>query len=152
MFSIGFTDEPLVDPEPGEEGLVGLLVLGEHKERFVSHLWTWSKEQYVDHWKRALNRVLGGSPAALITDMRTPVQSSHLIWWPMWRINAEIVLHNQLLFFAQHDVAGADLNLDTLYRLIGRRSSHNSEGAPISEWSIAVSEVEIFLCTLGCYN
>jgi len=40
MFSIRITDEPLIEIEQGEKGRVGVLVLGNHEERFVAHTWT----------------------------------------------------------------------------------------------------------------
>jgi hypothetical protein len=97
MFRIEFADERLIKISPGEKGRVGLLVLGQHNERFVAHTQTWSEEQYAEHWLLALDRVLGGKPSALITDMTTPVESSHLVWWPMWKIHNEVVFPQTLL-------------------------------------------------------
>jgi hypothetical protein len=149
MFWIGFTDESLARMEPGGEGRVGLLVLGNFTERFVVHFWTWSEQQYVHHWKDALIRGLDGKPSALITDMRTPSQSNHLVWWPLWRIGDEVLFHNQLLFFEQHKVQGSHIDVERLYDLVGERVSRNSEGVPLSEWIISVSEVEAFLASLA---
>ncbi len=145
MFSIGFTDDPLMQAELAEDERVGLLVLGDHRERFVVHMRPWFERQYVVHWHFALIRALKGKPSALITDMQTPVRSSHLAWWPMWRINSEIVFHNQLLFFAKHRVEGSRVAVKHLYEFIGNRLSHNNEGTPVSEWTVPVSDVEIFL-------
>jgi len=78
MFWIGFTQEPLFKVEPTEEGLVGRIVLGKHKETFVTHLLTWSEQHYVEHWKLALRRALNGMSAALITDRE--LQSSQTTW------------------------------------------------------------------------
>jgi hypothetical protein len=145
MFSIRITDEPLVEAEPGEKGHVGLLVLGSHKETFVAHTWTWSEHEYASQWERALIRALHKEPSALITDMLTPIESSHLIWWPMWRIDREIVFHNQLFFFGQHQVEGSHIDIEVLYGFIGKRVSYDDDGTPISEWTVPVSDVEIFL-------
>ena len=145
MFSIGFTDEPLIEAEAGEVGRVGLLVLGNQEERFVAHLSVWSEHQYVEHWTRALTRAIAGDAAALITDMQTPDQSSHLVWWPVWRINDDLVFHNQLLFFAQHEIGGSDIDIDRLYRLIGALTFQSSEGTPLSAWRVSVSDAEKFL-------
>lgn len=149
MFQIEFTDERLIMIRPGEKGRVGLLVLGQHKERFVAHTQTWSEEQYAEHWLLALDRVLHGEPAALITDMATPVESSHLVWWPMWKIESEIIFHNQLLFFEQHRVQGVQLNVTSLYNLIGERLSQNSEGVALSEWAVPIADVKKFLRSAG---
>src|SRR5690349_2307623 len=102
MFSIGFTNEMWSPVEPGEVGRVGLLRLGTVEERFVSHFQTWSERDYSEHWRHALLRCLNGDPSALVTDMQTPTQSSHLVWWPVWKLGRELVFHNQLFFFADH--------------------------------------------------
>ena len=146
MFWIGFTDEPLIKLEPHEdEGKVGLLVLGQDRERFVVHTRIWSELEYLDHWRAALIRALDGKEAALITDMRTPTESSHLIWWPMWRVNNEVVIHNQLLSFEEHKIQETHIDVGRLHRFIGEYHSHDKEGTPLSEWTVSVSEVEVFL-------
>lgn len=146
MFWVGFTDEPLIELEPTEaDGRIGLLVLGKHEERFPVHLSIWSEQQYVDHWKSALVRALDEKPSALITDMATPAQSSHLIWWPMWRIKSEVVFHNQLLFFKQHGIEESQTDVERLYGVIGERMSHNNDGTALSEWIVPVSEVQTSL-------
>jgi len=145
MVRIEFTDEPLIKAEPGESGRVGLLVLGQHEERFVAHTQTWSEAQYVQHWHHALNRVLDGKRSALITDMRNPAESSHLVWWPMWKNDHQVVFHNQLLFFETHGVQGTRVDVDRLYGVIGERQSRNAEGTPVSEWIIPVLDVQKFL-------
>ena len=81
----------------------------------------------------------------LITDMQTPIQSGHLVWWPMWRVNSEIVFHNQLFFFAKHRVEGSYIDVKRLYEFIGNRFPHNDEGTPVSEWTVPVSEVKRFI-------
>ena len=146
MFSIGFTEESLIKLEPTEAGgRIGLLVLGGHEERFIVHFSVWSEQQYINHWKSAVARALVRKPAALVTDMRTPARSSHLIWWPMWRTNSEVVFHNQLLFFDQHGIEGSQVDVERLYGVIGERLSHNDDGIAVSEWIVPVSEVETFL-------
>jgi hypothetical protein len=63
----------------------------------------------------------------------------------MWRVNAEVVFHNQLLFFEQHKIQESNVDIVRLYGVIGERHSHDEEGAPLSEWTISVSDVEVFL-------
>lgn len=146
MFLIGFTEESLIKLEPTEaDGRVGLLVLGSHEEGFPVHFSVWSEQQYIDHWKSALVRSLEGKPSALVTDMATPAQSSHLIWWPMWRTDRELVFHNQLFFFGQHGIEGSQIDVESLYEVIGERMTHDDEGVPLSEWSVPISDVRTFL-------
>ena len=145
MFWIGFTKDPLFDAEPGEKGILGLLMLGSYEERFVTHTWNWSERDYAAQWRHALTRALEGKLSALITDMRLPTQSSHLVWWPMWKVGRDLVFHNQLLFFAKHSLEGSHVDVERLYELIGKRMAHNSEGTPVSEWHVPVRDVEAFL-------
>jgi hypothetical protein len=79
MFWIGFTNEPLLDSEPEEEGRTGLLNLGSHEERFVAHMWTWSRQQYVDHWNHALARAMDGGPAALVIGHASGIEPPGLV-------------------------------------------------------------------------
>ena len=120
-------------------------MLGSHEERFVAHSWVWSEQHYVDHWKHALVRALDGTPSALVTDMQTPDQSSHLVWWPVWKSSNELVFQNQLFFFAQYKINGSCIEVEQLYGLIGEHMSHDEEGVPLSEWRVPVSDVEEFL-------
>ena len=145
MFWIGLTEEPLIEMEPGEQGRVGLLVLGGYEERFVAHTYTWSEHDYVSQWSAALVRALAGKASALVTDMLKPAESSHLVWWPMWRINARIVFHNQLLFFEQHGIGGPSVDIEQLYGLIGKLESHGGGGEPLSEWTVPVPDIDTFL-------
>ena len=147
MFSIGFTDERLVKSEPGEKGRIGLLILDEHEERFIAHTLTWSENQYLEHWTDALQRALEGKPAALVTDLLTPVQSSHLVWWPIWKIGSELVFQNQLLFFKDHHISGTRIIPEELYRLIGQHTSRDSDNNLLSEWRTPASHVQHFLKT-----
>jgi hypothetical protein len=63
----------------------------------------------------------------------------------MWKIGNEIVVHNQLLFFAAHGIEGSRIEVEDLYQFVGKHSSHNSDGIPLSEWRVTVEEVEEFL-------
>jgi CdiI N-terminal domain len=145
MFSIGFIDERFKEAEPGEKGRVGLLVLGQHEERFIAHTLNWSESEYVHHWTVALKRALETGRSALITDLLTPSQSSHLVWWPVWKINDELVFHNQLLFFEEYNLKGSGFDVEGLYSLVSEHASYNTEGDLISEWRVPLGEVQRFL-------
>jgi hypothetical protein len=145
MFSIRFIDEQFDEADPWEKGRVGLLVLGDHEERFVAHTLNWSESEYVHHWTVALKRALEIGCSALITDLLTPTQSSHLVWWPVWKIEDEVVFHNQLFFFEQHNVKGPGVDVEELYTIVGEHSSYDDEGVLISEWRVPLEDVQRFL-------
>jgi hypothetical protein len=144
MFKISFLESPPNIVRPDKNTLTGLLQLGSYKERFISNLVNWSRLQYVTEWRSALGRVLNGQPAALVTDMWLPTQNSHLVWWPMWLVDSNIVFHNQLLFFNQHDIRG-EVHLGALFDLIGSRVAQDDEGNPLSEWSVPTTDIKEFL-------
>lgn len=139
MFSIAFNNDRGNEAE-------GTITFGADEETFVSTFRLWGCIEYRDQWREALSRVLGGKPAALITDM-TPVTAKFLTWWPMWREEDYIVVHNQLFFYAQRGVYD-DITIEKLYDLIGPRKRVNEEGIEISEWIVDVSEVWDFLAHL----
>jgi len=148
MFSIGFINDHLIEVDLVEE-CVGLIALGSCEERFIAHMLNWSEQEYSHHWKRALVRALASEPSALVTDMLAPTQSSHLVWWPMWRIHKEVVFHNQLLFFGKHKIEGPLIDPEQIYGLIGNYAARNDEGTPLSEWRVPVRDVETFLRLAG---
>ena len=142
---IKFIGEPFVEADPGEKGRLGLLRLNEHEERFVAHTSAWSEMDYTEHWITALFRALEGKPSALITDMLLPSQSSHLVWWPMWKTGEELIFQNQLFFFNHHGVKGAILNVEHLFELLGEHQSYDEENNRLSEWHIPIYEVNEFI-------
>lgn len=142
MFWIGFTDEKLGDASL--PAIVGRLKLSYYEESFISHLLTWDEEAYYLHWHRALTRVLSGKPAALVTDMRPPDESQFLVWWPMWRIEENIVFHNQIFLYKEHGISRR-LDILDLYEYIGSRRQTDLNGREISEWVIPILEIEQFL-------
>jgi ABC-type histidine transport system ATPase subunit len=145
MFSIGFTEELFTDAQPGEKARIGLLRLGGYEERFIAHLNEWREQEYVEHWARALARALAAKPAALVTDMWTPAHSTHLVWWPLWKVGDDLVFHNQLFFFATHSITGDRIDVEELFVFLGKHFSRNEEGNPVSEWRVPVTQVETFL-------
>src|SRR5690348_7680794 len=140
MFKISFLSSSQDAVIAGENTLTGLLQLGSYQENFISHLVNWSREQYVTEWRNALKRLLDHQPAALITDMWLPTQNSHLVWWPMWLVDSDVIFHNQLFFFNQHDIR-EELHAGALYDFIGPRLSQDDEGTPLSEWSVPAIEI-----------
>lgn len=145
MFSIEFVDDEFVEAEPGEKGRVGRLVLNSYQEQFIAHTLTWTEMEYLEQWTSALLRAVEGKASALVTDMLTPIQSSHLVWWPMWRIGEELVFQNRLFFFKQHKIEGPTLLLERLYEMIGEHTSIDREGNPLSEWRVTLLDVQGFI-------
>ena len=144
-FSIQFLDQPLLYPfdDPETPGAAGLLVMGESKEGFCSSLYHWSKRQYESQWQRAFDVLLNESPkAALIIEYIRPDAASQLEWWDMYREGETVYLQNQVLFYAQ---LREPFSLDAPFASLRDRETISADGQPISEWSVALSEIKEFV-------
>jgi CdiI N-terminal domain len=143
-FSIAFLDEPLVYPydDVNTPGASGLLTMGNLKERFCSSLYHWSKRDYESQWRHAINVLLNESfKAALIVEYTGTDASSHLEWWPMYKVGDAVYLQNQLLFYNQ---LPEPFSLDRPFIYLRNRETTDQAGRPISEWLVRLSEVEQF--------
>jgi len=145
-FSISFIEDKISFPydDPQTAAAIGMLVLGDHQERFRSSLSDWSKMQYVSQWESALNLILTNvdSKAALITTYGNPRFSTHLEWWPMYRSGDSVYVQNHLLFYED---LPAPFDVSVPFRSLKEREIFNEEGRCISEWKVGLSAVRSFI-------
>ncbi len=147
-FSIGFLDEPPSYPydDPTSPEARGVLILGEDKEYFGSSLYQWSKRDYEEQWRHALKALLDGqNRAALITEYIGPESATHLEWWPMYVVGNEVLIQDHLLFY---DQLPDSFSITTAFSFLRDRRITDDEGKKISEWAVAMPEVEKFARTL----
>jgi hypothetical protein len=143
MFSI--TDEPPGHPygDAGIGAAPGRLVMGESTEDFLANLSLWSKSDYESHWTRELTMLVEGNlKAALVVSFDDPKAASNMEIWRVYRGGATVYLQNQLLWFKS---LPREFDISDIGRLIDDRSVVTAEGNRISEWSVAVRDVEMFL-------
>ena len=148
-FSISFCDTPLVYEydDPTTAGTEGLLVIGEWRESFLSSLYEWTKQDYERQWQAAINSLVqGAEKSALITEFVGPEASSHLQWWPLYRLGGTVYFHNQILFY---DQLSEPFSLADISKFVSERQTVNEDGAAISEWSIPLSALEEFARNSG---
>ena len=149
-FSIRFLDEALSYPydDPTIPMAHGLLVLGEMTEYFGSSLYRWSREDYELQWRHALKSLLdGGKSAALITEYAGgPEAAMHLEWWPMYLVRDTVFVQDQLLFY---DQLAKPFSVEKVFSFLSDRRTQDEEGNTISEWAVAIPEVEEFARTLS---
>jgi hypothetical protein len=148
-FSIAFLDEPLVYPyeDIKTPGALGSLMMGDSNERFCSSLYRWSQRDYESQWRQAINVLLNESfKAALIVEYTGTDASSHLEWWPMYKVGDSVYLQNQLLFYNQ---LPQPFSLDRPFMYLRNRETTDQAGRPISEWLVRLSEVERFAANAG---
>lgn len=146
-FSISFLDEPIVreynhETHEWESGAMGLLVLGDWKESFLSTLFEWNKQDYEAQWLHAIRKLLNGkTKVPLIVEYIDPSRASKLIWWPMYRVEDTVYIQNHILWYEQlaepFSIGNAGLSLRD-------RQTHSEDGQLISEWSVSLAEIEKF--------
>ena len=145
MFSIGFSDEPLEYPfdDASIPAAPGRLVLGPSTEEFLANLSLWSKSNYESHWIRELKGLFEGNfKAALVVSYDDPKASSNLEIWRVYRDGDRLHFQNQLPWYSNlsHPFEISEMN-----RYIDDRVLITAEGNKISEWDVAMRDVEMFL-------
>jgi CdiI N-terminal domain len=149
MFSIGFTDEPLEYPYDDQNcpAAPGRLWLGKTVEDFVANLSRWDKSVYESHWKRELVALLKGSPkVTLIVDYAYPEDASRIEIWRLYRDGEWVRFQNQLLAYSS---LPSEFEVSAISQYIQDRVVVTTEGHRISEWDVALRDIEEFLHRAG---
>jgi CdiI N-terminal domain len=149
VFSIGFTDEPLEYPYDDTRipAAPGLLVLGKTMEGILANLSVWDKTAYEFHWRRELKSLFEGSTkVALIASFDDPKASHNMEIWPFYRDGDWIRIQNHLLFY---DSLPPEFAVSDLNHFLKDRVVVNDDGNPLSEWSVSLRDIELFLHRSG---
>lgn len=145
MFLIGFTDAPLEYPfdDPSVPAAPGRLVLGKSEEEFLANLSLWGKSDYEFHWTHELRALLEGSPkAALVVSYDDPNAASNIEIWRVYRDGEWAHFQNQLLPYSS---LPDDFEVSEMSGYIQDRAVTNADGDRISEWDVAIRDIELFL-------
>jgi hypothetical protein len=149
MFSISFSDEPLEYPfdDPSIPAAPGKLMLGKSEEEFLANLSLWSKPDYQSHWRRELKALVdGSSKIALVVSYDDPKASYNMEIWRVYRSGEWAHFQNQLLFYSSLP-DGFDVSEISCY--IQDRATTTANGDRISEWNVALRDIELFLRRSG---
>ena len=140
MFSCGFFGAKY--KRDGFDFRNGILVLPDTCEVFESALVDWKEDDYEASWQIALDTVTGpkANHAAIITGFTGLREAAFLNWWPMYRLEATIVLQEQLLLL---EPIRNQISLQNLFHFVPPRFSENNEQAP-SEWTFSIAELSQF--------
>jgi hypothetical protein len=144
MFSIGFTDEPLEYPEDNTSipAAPGILVLGKSTEEFLASLSVWGKSDYESHWTRELQSLLGGNPKVALVVSYYGNTASNMEIWNVYRDGELVHFQNQVLWCS---TLPPRFEVSKLSQYIQDRAVLNTEGDRISEWDVAIRDIESFL-------
>lgn len=145
MFSIEFLDEPLEYPfdDPSIPAAPGRLMLGKCEEEFLANLALWNKSDYESHWIRELKAFVGGNyKVALIVSYYDPKTSLNMEIWRVYRDREWAYFSNQLLFCS---TLPDHFEVSEISRYIDDRVVIDEDGNRISEWNVAIRDIELFL-------
>jgi CdiI N-terminal domain len=145
MFSIGFSEEPLEYPydDTSVPAAPGILWLGKTFEGFLANLSIWDKSAYESHWRRELMALFKGSPkVALIVTFGDREFASYIEIWRLYRDGEWVHFQNQLLFYSS---LPPEFQVSAISQYIDDRKEVNDEGNRISEWNVALRDIELFL-------
>jgi len=121
----------------------GTIQIGDFKENFEIDLSFWSLDQYVDHWKQSLARLIEGeTKSCLLTSLSDPAEANFFYWWPMYREGNKIFVQNGVLFL---DEAKDSFTPENPYQSIPERETISEDGELISEWEISVNTLRDYL-------
>ena len=145
MFSIQFE----IESPSGRELELSLasLRIGDFMETFEVSLEYWTQEDYQQQWVDAVTRILSGEiSSCLITSITNPATANLLFWWPIYQLQDCVIIQNQVLFLNE---LGQPFNENRPYDYVQERQTYSEDGAPISEWSTSVEDLQYWI---ECYK
>ena len=101
QFGIYF-DGTIENPEiSGEELHTGRIVLGRHEETVQGAAERWSADDYRRQWLEAIDVLEQSGRSALINSVAGTDSNDVIWWWPMYKFDQTVLVHNQMLFLNQ---------------------------------------------------
>ncbi|BAZ28949.1 Immunity protein CdiI [Cylindrospermum sp. NIES-4074] len=143
-FDIKFISPPFFSSEHQDKVCLGKININAFEESFLSPLSFWTKENYQEHWRISIQRMLFNKVAksCLITSMYNPQNANFILWWLFYRDDKNVHIQNQILFFQDLEET---FNMQKLHDYIPERKQYNHEGQLISEWKTNILSLERFL-------
>ncbi|MGA8134702.1 MAG: hypothetical protein WCA48_11190 [Pseudomonas gingeri] len=126
----------------GEAVLEGHIELSGSIERFYAPVSYWTREQYIESWKRSFAEGYGSKThSALIVSMHDPLQTNFLFVWVLYFGASKVFVQNKVLFL--DDIDGT-FEEGKINEYVDGRATVNEDGAKISEWEVELDDVLSF--------
>jgi hypothetical protein len=117
--------------------------MGKCTEEFLANLSLWGKSDYEAHWTHELRALFAGNPkAALVVSYNDPRAASNMEIWRVYRDREWVDFQNQILWYKS---LPQQFEISEISRYIENRVVITEEGDIISEWDVAIRDVEMFL-------
>jgi len=123
---------------------VGKIQIGSFSETFEVALNYWRQPDYRRQWYTGIKRIVDGSTTScLITSIVDPSTANFIHWWPIYRVDEEVVFQNHLLFMDA--IAGGQFQDTDPYRFVPERETVSDDGESVSEWVAPLQSLKQFL-------
>jgi hypothetical protein len=143
--SIRFLEEPvpsswLADDEQGF--LVGVTI-GDFYERDTVLTGYWQKQDYINQWYDASQRLLTGGDnvtSAYATAVHDPIEPNHgyvVMCWPTYRVGDKVFMQNAGI---PYDRSQPSITIAKLYDYVPERKITDD----VSEWELSVEDIQTF--------
>lgn len=94
----------------------------------------WSRNQYFDQWRRAIQFILeGNDKACFITSMYNPKSANFIVCWPLYREKNKIYLQNHYIELKKMN---KNFDIDNIHLFIEDRVKDDET----SEWIIPLED------------
>lgn len=95
--TLKFIEAPLWNADWCEHTCRGSISCGDLCEEFTSSMARWDRDAYAIQWETALHGILEDNwkRTAIITSMPS-LDGGWMTWWPIFRINSEFRIYNQI--------------------------------------------------------
>lgn len=129
--------------ELANTGQYGEIVLDDERERFVSLIGFWSPRDYELQWRIGIRRLVReGQNSCLITSLHDPTEVDVINWWLLYPDGDVVHIQEALLLLAEHKI---NFSTSDPYASIPPRMTVDEDGNQISEWTLRMSDFELFL-------
>lgn len=144
VFQVAFVDEFAVD----EEGWVhaeGELILGDHRERFLSDLSRLTIAEYQAQWRAGIQRMVDGAHFSAFWSSFPPDADSQGFAWVLHRVRDEVYVQERLVFGQPSGGVPEWSSVSPWQGLERPREVCTADGEQVSEWRVTLAALREFV-------
>jgi hypothetical protein len=126
----------------------GLLTIGDFQEYFYMPIDSWPLQQYKIQWKEGIQRLKTENSSCLITSIYKLKTRPAIEWWPLYKEGEIVYIQNHHFggkIMEERGVGLPPFNQDTCYLYVPPRETLSDDGTKVSEWSVPLKSMFIFL-------
>ncbi|MNL40246.1 hypothetical protein D3C87_1625820 [compost metagenome] len=141
--SFGISLRKDVIKEFDESVLHGEVHIDGYVESFFAPVGFWSREDYLNSWKKSLEQGLReGGRAVLATSMRDPSVCNFIFYWVVYLEGHEAFIQNGVMFLDELPLLFVPEKINSY---VSNRQEINEDGVTLSQWKVDLSSAVEFL-------